>query len=541
MGQTAATAKLEDRYYLQKVKLGQGSFGTVWRAVDRQSNDIVAIKQLNKAAMPRRGVTRSDTEREIHIMQAAIGQENITRLLGFFEDPESIYLALEYCDGGDFGDKVQERAKDLREDEAAEWMRQIISAIASLHTKSICHRDIKPDNFMVHQGSLRLADFGLALFLQRGRLLSDKCGTPAFMSPEQHLLPRQSRGYNELCDIWAAGITMYMLMFGGKHPFLYGSQLDERRMLAGTLDFNVGQGFLGFAGFAEARYSETAQKFCRRLVEPEVNKRMTSEEAKQDRWLRLGKVVRHPPQAQQSNAQPSSGQPDIPRNVTAPTQGQRPAIQRSGQRAKSQAPQADGRSEAEKTGMQKQIQALQQQVKMHQENEEAQWEMMQQLKLQQPRQVASATPSTAASSNCTDSHAGGATEAAWRQVTIQGPALDVSATPCRLQAGMRCRYNSSSWQGWMPAVVQDFNDIDCTYNLNVRQHAKLENISPAPEVSTGEAWPPGTLVHYQSSTVNVWLPAVIMSYNEAASGSEGTYNMDVRDCAAVDRIRPRCM
>merc|ERR1719491_481332 len=83
-------------------------------------------------------------------------------------------------------------------------------------------------------------------------------------------------------------------------------------MLAGTLDFNVGQGFLGFAGFAEARYSETAQKFCRRLVEPEVNKRMTSEEAKQDRWLRLGKVVRHPPQqAQQSSAQPSNAQPDL--------------------------------------------------------------------------------------------------------------------------------------------------------------------------------------------------------------------------------------
>ena len=45
---------------MQKVKLGQGAFGVVWRAVDRQSNSIVAIKQLDKAALPRRGVKRSD-------------------------------------------------------------------------------------------------------------------------------------------------------------------------------------------------------------------------------------------------------------------------------------------------------------------------------------------------------------------------------------------------------------------------------------------------------------------------------------------------
>jgi serine/threonine protein kinase len=258
---------LEDRYYLQKVKLGQGSFGTVWRAVDRHSNRVVAIKQLDKAAMPRRGVRQQDIEREVNVMQAVV-HENITQLLSTFEDRGHIYLALEYCDGGDFGDKVKERGLHLTEPEASDWMRQVLSAIAALHAKAICHRDIKPDNFMVHANTVKLADFGLALFLPRGRLLTEKCGTPAFMCPEQHKLPRGSRGYTNLCDVWAAGVTMYMLMFGGRHPFLTSSQqIDEKRLLGGHLCFSVDLGLCGFGlGGGEGRFSEPARRLCKRLV-----------------------------------------------------------------------------------------------------------------------------------------------------------------------------------------------------------------------------------------------------------------------------------
>lgn len=83
----------------------------------------------------------------------------------------------------------------MAEPEAAEWMRQMCAAIAALHGKAICHRDIKPENFLVSgASSLKLADFGLSVYLPPGQLLQQKCGTPAFMSPEQHALPRQSPG-----------------------------------------------------------------------------------------------------------------------------------------------------------------------------------------------------------------------------------------------------------------------------------------------------------------------------------------------------------
>merc|ERR1719476_435914 len=111
----------------------------------------------------------------------------------------------------------------------------------------------------------------------------------------------------------------------------------------------------------------------------------------------------------------------------------------------------------------------------------------------------------------------------YQQAVAQSPSSD-AAPPAlaQLQVGARCRYNSSSWQGWMPAVVQGFNESDGTYNLDVRPHARPENISPAADVGPAEAWPAGTLVHYESSSVRHWLPAVVRSYNEGSGGGEGT-------------------
>lgn len=245
MGQSLGREKLEDRYFVQKVKLGSGSFGIVWRAVDKKTDVVVAMKQVNKVQMKARGIDRADIEREIEMMKRC-RHKNVIELLDVFEDETNISLALEYCDGGDFGDKVKEKAQTLQESEAAEWMRQICAAVEALHSKSVCHRDIKPDNFMVAGGQLRLADFGLAVTPPDGPdgrpaagLITQKCGTPAFMAPEQHRLPSMSPGYSYPVDMWAAGLTMYMLICGGKHPFINSNgDFDERRYYAGELEFN---------------------------------------------------------------------------------------------------------------------------------------------------------------------------------------------------------------------------------------------------------------------------------------------------------------
>lgn len=298
MGQAAGTrgAELEEQYFRQKVKLGEGAFGIVWRAVDRKSGATVAIKQLDKASMPLLGTTRKHIQQEISLMRAC-KHENITQLLDTFEDDTSIYLALEYCDGGDFGDKIREQGLAVDEQEAAEWIRQMCDAVCALHTRNICHRDIKPDNFMVcDRKILKLSDFGLATVIPEGQLLRGSCGTPAFNAPEQNPLSRWSAGYSLPVDMWAVGVSMYMVMFGGKHPFLDNHQnVDDNLLVAGKLDFGdrtSAAGFLGLDGIAGLglRFSEDARQLCKRMVDPDPMRRIVARDAIHIPWLGIGKV-----------------------------------------------------------------------------------------------------------------------------------------------------------------------------------------------------------------------------------------------------------
>mmetsp|Transcript_82086 Transcript_82086/g.237993 ORF Transcript_82086/g.237993 Transcript_82086/m.237993 type:complete len:461 (-) Transcript_82086:270-1652(-) len=291
MGQTTST--MSERYYMQKVRLGHGSFGTVWRAVDRRSGAAVAMKHMEKAKLRRMGIRREDVEREVAMMKAC-AHENIAQLFGMFEDEAHVYLAQEYCDSGDFSDKLRERGLAIREAEAAGWIRQMCSAVGALHLLGICHRDVKPENFLVRggeasggaspSGTLKLSDFGLAVFLPPGGLLTQKCGTPAFMAPEQHMIPR-SRGYGFPADVWAAGVSMYQVMFGGLHPFMDDKgRLKEEQLLKGELDFRpLGANHQPLRADHQ-RFTEQAVAMCRSLVERNPAKRLTAADAAKSSW-----------------------------------------------------------------------------------------------------------------------------------------------------------------------------------------------------------------------------------------------------------------
>lgn len=273
MGQRTS-AQLEERYHVQKVKLGEGSFASVWRGVDRQNGSVVAIKHMEK----RRLRSLTPVKREISILQAC-KNKNIIGLHETFEDEACIFIVLEYCDGGDFGDKVSERGLELTEGEAADWVSQMCSAVEALHSRDVCHRDIKPDNFMVSlagsPGSilLKLSDMGLAISLPRGHLLTEKCGTAVFMAPEQHLLPH-SLGYGLPADIWATGVSMYMVMFGGRPPFFNSlGQLDHKLIMDAHVDFTeaVATGILGMD--TGLRFSDEARRLCSFMLQREPGHR----------------------------------------------------------------------------------------------------------------------------------------------------------------------------------------------------------------------------------------------------------------------------
>jgi len=283
---------LSERYHVQKVKLGQGTFATVWRAVDRCSGKAVALKVMEKSTLDRSNVDRSDVEREIAVMKVC-NHENITRIWDTFEDMCAFYLSLEYCDCGDLSDKILERGLGIQEAEVVDWMRQVCNAMAALHTAGVCHRDVKPENFMLQAVAgasglcLKLSDFGLASFLHREGRLQTRCGTPSFMAPEVHMTS-STAGYSFSADMWSVGVSMYVMMFGGHGPFIRADgEVDYKALFSGAVNFRERVDLLGLAkvGCGRLRFSEDARHFCKKMLQCDPSHRPTAAEAKANPWL----------------------------------------------------------------------------------------------------------------------------------------------------------------------------------------------------------------------------------------------------------------
>lgn len=301
--------QLADRYQMKnREKLGEGSYGTVWKAVDRQTGQPVAVKQLNKAKL-NSGTSKVKpyltAGREVALM-GACQHENIACMFGGFEDTSHLYIAMELCHGGDLQSKIQKSGSSISEEQMAEWSRQMCSAVAALHDKRICHRDLKPHNFMLTGNLLlKLSDFGISVFLPKGKFLSERVGTPAYMAPEIHLLPRKSRGYSFPADVWALGLCIYYLSTSSRHPFLDSSgQLVEALLLSGHLSFGDDQfsswdGLIQSlrenmgAGAAQAPVDNTELRYlCNSLVTPSMKTRMTAGAALQLPWINCGANLR---------------------------------------------------------------------------------------------------------------------------------------------------------------------------------------------------------------------------------------------------------
>merc|ERR1740121_383764 len=153
------------------------------------------------------------------------------------------------------------------------------------------------------------------------------CGTPAFMAPEQHHLPRRSRGYSLPVDVWATGVTMYMVMFGGKHPFLNArGSLNEKALLNGDLDFRK-PGFFGSLGIRSMHMTEEARRTCQLLAEVEPSRRGTGKGLLERPWFsqaRSTPMSRSSTHKSDGEAEGNSGYPPGP-----PTTSKRERIQRT--------------------------------------------------------------------------------------------------------------------------------------------------------------------------------------------------------------------
>uniref|UniRef100_A0A5B7AR05 non-specific serine/threonine protein kinase n=1 Tax=Davidia involucrata TaxID=16924 RepID=A0A5B7AR05_DAVIN len=198
------------RYEIGKL-LGHGTFAKVYHARNVKTNDIVAIKVIDKEKILKGGLI-AHIKREISILRR-VRHPNIVQLFEVMATKSKIFFVMEYVKGGELFSKVAKGR--LKEEIARKYFQQLISAVGFCHARGVYHRDLKPENLLLDEnGDLKVSDFGLSAVsdqIRQDGLFHTFCGTPAYVAPE--LLAR--KGYDAAkVDIWSCGVILFVLMAG---------------------------------------------------------------------------------------------------------------------------------------------------------------------------------------------------------------------------------------------------------------------------------------------------------------------------------------
>lgn len=202
------------RYELQAV-IGQGGQGTVYRALDRWSQALVAIKIVGAAATDAALVER--LMRELHALNVLQGTAAVKVLDTFRGNAGELCLVLELLIGEDLDQRLFElRGKErVRPEWVVEILDPIVSTLEAAHAAGILHRDLKPANiFLLRGGGVRLLDFGMAR-LRKGAPLTAPgtvMGSPSFMAPEAW------QGLSDLldprADVYSLAVVIFVTLTG---------------------------------------------------------------------------------------------------------------------------------------------------------------------------------------------------------------------------------------------------------------------------------------------------------------------------------------
>ncbi len=195
-------------------KIGDGAMATVYRAVDTELDEVVALKVLKSGfADDEDYIARF--KREIALARS-ITHPNVYRIYDIGASGKVQFISMEYIDGTELKKLITAARPSIQE--GLEIVRQICLALRQAHLKGIIHRDLKPHNIMVENGTGRcvVMDFGIAIGEQSSSITQAGTfvGTPEYISPEQ----ASSRPLDHTTDIYSLGVIMYEL-FTGRLPF----------------------------------------------------------------------------------------------------------------------------------------------------------------------------------------------------------------------------------------------------------------------------------------------------------------------------------
>src|SRR5262249_12520046 len=185
--------------------------GVVFRAIDRQTGALVAVKTL-------RGIEGAERfRREVQVL-SGLRHPGIVSYLGHGQVQDELYLVMEWLEGEDLGARVA--AVEVTLDDAVGLGLQLASALAAAHAQGVVHRDLKPSNVFLCDWRIdrvKLLDYGIARLVGASSLTAtgSVVGTPAYMPPEQ---ARGDRALDARADVYALGALLFHCLTG-RPPF----------------------------------------------------------------------------------------------------------------------------------------------------------------------------------------------------------------------------------------------------------------------------------------------------------------------------------
>ncbi|BFZ11781.1 hypothetical protein BsWGS_14820 [Bradybaena similaris] len=204
--------------------LGSGQFGTVYGARHKETNREVAIKMIDKLRFPTK--EEAQLKREVEILKN-LHHPGVVNFEELFENIETIFVVMEKLKG-DMLEMILSSPKGRLSERITKFLiSQILVALKHLHSKSIVHCDLKPENVLLSSETafpqVKLCDFGFARIIGEKSFRRSIVGTPAYLAPE--VLKR--KGYNRSLDMWSVGVIVYVSL-SGTFPFNVEEEISDQ-------------------------------------------------------------------------------------------------------------------------------------------------------------------------------------------------------------------------------------------------------------------------------------------------------------------------
>lgn len=271
------TSGLPTMKYKVLSKLGDGSYGTVYLAVNLMTKANVAMKKINK--VKENEIDDMEIKNEIDILKK-LDHPNIVKIIEFYSTPKAYYIITDYCPCGELYNQIKH---EYNENQLAVLFYQVFSGLCYLHANNIVHRDLKLENILISEIEkdrktgknlfwIKIIDFGTAKIFEKNKSEKAVVGSSYYIAPEV-----LQKNYNEKCDTWSAGVILYMLIVG-RAPF-DGADDDE-------IISNIRKGKFNSKHRKLVASSPEVQDLVKKLLEVNVTKRLGAADALKHPWFK---------------------------------------------------------------------------------------------------------------------------------------------------------------------------------------------------------------------------------------------------------------